>query len=82
MQVSLKPEVAELVDALVREGRFASAEEVVEAGVTRVALEPIDTMLSDDDWAAIEESERQIERGEDIPWEEASAMLRRKYLNE
>ena len=47
-----------------------------------VALKPFLDELDEEDLAAIEESERQIARGEDLDWKEVSAQLRRKYLGE
>jgi hypothetical protein len=36
--------------------------------------------LDAEDLAAIEESENQIARGEDLDWKDVSARLRKKYL--
>ena len=80
MTVSLSPELRKYVEEQVRAGRFASAEEVVEAGLARLMLDPLPDALDDDDLAAIEESEAQIERGEDLDWAQVSAALRQKYL--
>ena len=80
MTISLSPELKKYVEEQVRAGRFASAEEVVEAGLARLMLDPAPDALDDDDLAAIEESEAQIERGEDLDWAQVSAALRRKHL--
>lgn len=82
MNVVLKPELEQFVADLVKAGRFASPTEVLEAGLARLMLDPPEDELDADDLAAIEESERQIERGEDVDWKEASARLRQKYLGE
>jgi hypothetical protein len=42
-------------------------------------LDPPDE-LDADDLAAVEESEGQIKRGEDLDWVKVSAELRKKYL--
>jgi putative addiction module CopG family antidote len=80
MTISLSPELKRYVDEQVRAGRFASPEEVVEAGLARLMLDPVPDALDDEDRAAIEESEAQIDRGEDLDWAEVSAALRNKYL--
>jgi predicted transcriptional regulator len=38
--------------------------------------------LDEEDLAAIDESEAQIARGEDLDWEEVSKELRQRYLRE
>lgn len=81
MIVSLSPELGKCVEQQVRTGRFATPEEVVEAGLARLMLDPPPDALDDEDVAAIKESEAQIERGEDQDWAEVSAKLRQKYLN-
>ena len=57
-------------------GEYASPEEVVEAGFTRL----MDEELDDDTLAAIEEGELQLDRGEGIPLDDAFARLRQKHL--
>ena len=81
MTISLSAELTRYVEEQVKAGRFASVQEVVEAGLARLMLDPLPDAVDDDDLAAIEESEAQIERGEDLDWAEVSAALRRKYLN-
>jgi predicted transcriptional regulator len=44
--------------------------------------DPLADELDEEDLAAIEESEKQIERGEDLDWKEVSKELRRRYLHE
>jgi putative addiction module CopG family antidote len=82
MDVCLKPELQKFVEDQVSAGRFSSATEVLEAGLARLMLDPPPDELDADDLAAIEESERQIARGEDLDWNEVSARLRKKYLGE
>ena len=45
MTVSLSPELRKYVEEQVRAGRFASAEEVVEAGLARLMLDPLPDAL-------------------------------------
>jgi Arc/MetJ-type ribon-helix-helix transcriptional regulator len=81
IQISVEtPEIQDFIEKQVKAGRFSSAAEVIEAGVARLMLDPVDDELDDADLAAIEESEGQIERGEDLDWKEVSAKLRAKYL--
>jgi putative addiction module CopG family antidote len=80
MTISLSPELKKYVEEQVRAGRFASVEEVVEAGLARLMLDPVPDPLDDNDLAAIEESEAQTDRGEDMDWAQVSAALRQKYL--
>lgn len=82
MNVTLKPEFQQYVEDQVKAGRFASADEVLEAGLARLMLDPPPDELDADDLVAVEESERQIARGEDLNWREVSARLRKKYLCE
>jgi putative addiction module CopG family antidote len=81
MQVALSPELERFVEEQVKAGRFASPAEVVEAGLARLMLDQPDE-LDVEDLAAIEESEAQIARGEELDWKEVSKELRRKYLGE
>lgn len=46
------------------------------------SLGATDDDLDDGDIAAIEQSEQQIARGEDLDWGEVSARLRKEYLGE
>jgi putative addiction module CopG family antidote len=80
MNVSLKPELERFIEDQVNEGRFFSAAEVLEAGLARLTLDPPRDELDAEDLAAIEESEAQIARGEDLDWKEVSATLRRQYI--
>ena len=82
MNVSLKPELEKYVEEQVRTGRFASAAEVLEAGLARLMLDPVPDELDAADLAAIEESEGQIARGEDLDWKQVSKELRQRYLGE
>jgi putative addiction module CopG family antidote len=80
MTISLSPELKKYVEEQVRAGRFRSPEEVVEAGLARLMLDPAPDALDDEDLAAIDESEAQVERGEDMNFTQVAAALRKKYL--
>ncbi|MGB7158076.1 MAG: type II toxin-antitoxin system ParD family antitoxin [Tepidisphaeraceae bacterium] len=82
MQVSLKPAIQRFIDEQVKAGRFANAEDVLEAGVARLMLDPAPDELDADDLATIAESEVQIRRGEALDWKDVSAQLRKEYLSE
>ncbi len=76
MSISLRPELKQFVEEQVRTGRFSSAEEVVEAGLARLMLDPAADELDDDDRTAIAESEGQIARGEDLDWSQRRRLWR------
>jgi Arc/MetJ-type ribon-helix-helix transcriptional regulator len=81
MQILLsKPEFSRFVEEQVKTGRFSTPAEVIEAGLERLMLDPVRDQLDADDIAAIDESEEQIARGEDLDWKEVSGQLRKKYL--
>jgi putative addiction module CopG family antidote len=80
MTISLSPELKKYVEEQVRAGRFSTPEEVVEAGLARLMLDPAPDALDDEDLAAIDESEAQVERGEDMDFTQVAAALRKKYL--
>lgn len=61
-------------------GHFSSPAEVVEAGLARLMLDPEPDELDASDLAAIEESEQQIARGQDLDWREVRAKLLSCYL--
>lgn len=81
MNVTLKPELERFIEDQVNAGRFSSVADALEAGVARLMLDPPSDSLDGEDLAAIEVSEQQIARGEDVDWKEASATFRRRYLN-
>lgn len=82
MNVTLRPELEKYIEEQLRAGRFDSADELLEAGIARLMLDPPVDALDADDLRAIEESEAQIERGEVLDWNQVSNELRRKYLGE
>ncbi len=83
MQISVtKPELENYVHEQVKEGRFASPADVVEAAIARLMLEPEDVETFDENrLASLRRSHEQIVRGEVRPFEEAAAQLRQKHLD-
>ena len=78
MNVTLKPELERFIEEQVNAGRFSSIAEALEAGIARLMLDP----MSEVDRSAIQESEQQIARGEDLDWKSVSSSFRRRYLGE
>ena len=79
MQLTLNPEQQRFVEQQIQEGRFQSAEAIVEEALRRMMDDP-DGLFNDSVMDAIDESEAQIERGEVYPWEVVREELRKKYL--
>jgi Arc/MetJ-type ribon-helix-helix transcriptional regulator len=75
-----KTDLEQFIAEQVRAGRFASATEVVEAGIARLMLDPEPEESDPEVDAAIERADEEYARGEDRPFEEVAAELRRKYL--
>ena len=79
IEVRLRPELRKFIEDEVMAGNFASADEVVEAALARLMLDP----SPDEDAetvAAIDEAEAQIDRGEGMPLDEAFGRLCEKHL--
>ena len=81
MNVKLKPELEKFVDDQVREGKFASATEVVEAGIARLLLDPAPDSLDEEEAKEIAAALDEMRRGDVLDWKTYSAELRQKYLN-
>ncbi len=79
MNISLKPELERFVAAQVEAGGYGSADEVLEAAVARLMLDPDPPTPDPDTLAALEEAEAQLDRGPGIPLEEAFDRLRQKF---
>ncbi|MDB5320168.1 MAG: Bacterial antitoxin of ParD toxin-antitoxin type system [Phycisphaerales bacterium] len=75
-----KPELEKFVDELVKSGQFASATEVVEAGLARLMLDPAPEDLDEETCAAIDQAEGEFDGGEDRSFKEFAAEFRAKYL--
>jgi putative addiction module CopG family antidote len=75
MEIKLKPELERFVDDQIREGRFSSATEVLEAGLARLLLDPEPDNLDSSDLIEIRESIEEMRRGEVLDWKIFSAQL-------
>ena len=78
----MRPVLRKFVEEQVRQGKFSSSTEVIEASVERLMREEEEVEIDEEMWAAIQESEAQIARGEDRDFKEVAAELRKKYLGE
>lgn len=79
MNFQLNPELEKFVDEKVKTGQFGSREEVIEAGLARLMLDP-EPELDEETLSELAEGEAQIDHGESRPWEEVKAELVAKYL--
>ena len=79
MTIELRPEIQKFVDEKVKAGEYASTEEVLEAGIARLMLDP-QPELDEETLAALERGEAEGDRGEVRPWEDLRAELLAKYL--
>ena len=77
IQITLAPEHEKFVDAAVRSGRFASAEQVVAEALSRLMQDADE--IDDETYAALQRGEDQIARGEGLDWTQLSAALRDQY---
>ncbi len=78
MSISLTPKTQELIEARMKRGGFANADELVQhalATMEEVESEPID----DETAAAIDRGIDQGSRGEGRAWEQVREELRAKY---
>jgi putative addiction module CopG family antidote len=82
MTIRLTPEMEKFVDEQVKQGYYSSADEVLEAALARMMLDDLPERLDDATLAAINQGEEEIARGEDRPFKEVAAELRRKCLGE
>ena len=79
MNLHLSPEIQKWVEDRISEGQYASAEEVVEAGIARLMLDP-EPHVDEETLHAIEEGDADADgdRG-DIAWEDLKTQLLGKY---
>lgn len=76
MQLTLDPEIQRFIEEQVRIGQYATPEEVVADAITRLRNENLD----DETWARIDQAEAEFEAGQDRPFDDVAAELRKKYL--
>jgi Arc/MetJ-type ribon-helix-helix transcriptional regulator len=80
MRVSISsPDLVQFVEAQVNQGRFDSADAVIEAAVALLRYTGDDEELTEETLAAIRKSEEQFDRGEGRDFREALLELRQKY---
>ena len=77
MTRSLSPEIQRFIDEQVKEGRFASPEDLIEAAVAD--MRDADEALDEEDLAAIREADAQLDRGEGIELSEVRARLAKQF---
>ena len=79
MKISLNPQLERFIEDEVKAVHYASADELIEAAVARLMLDPEDDEIDDETMAKIEEAEAQFDRGEGISVDEVFAKLRQKH---
>lgn len=75
--MNLSRDVQQFIDEQVREGRFASPEELIEAAV--MDMRDADEELDEETLAAIKEADAQAERGEGMDVDEFRAQMVKKF---
>ena len=79
MNIVISPQTQKLLEARMKEGDYASADDAIRAALETLEGEAFED-LDPDLQAAIERAEAQADRGEGIPIDEAFKQLRRKYF--
>ena len=77
IHIMLDPEHEKFVEAAVRSGRFASAEQVVAEALARL-MEDADE-IDDETYSALQRGDEQLARGEGRAWEDVRDELKAKY---
>lgn len=77
MNLTLNSDVQRFIDEQVKEGRFASPEELIEAAI--MDMRDADDELDEEDLAAIREADAQLDRGEGIELSEVRARLSKQF---
>ena len=78
MDIELSVEAKRFIEESVRSGGYASAREVLEAGIARLMLDPTPE-IDDETSAEIDEGIAELDRGESIPWRDLRAELMSKH---
>lgn len=79
MKLQLSPELERFVDQQVRAGRFSSADQVVQAGLARLMLDPEPDTIDTREANELRASLGQMTRGELIDWKIHSAEVRKRF---
>ena len=78
MQLRLdKPELEKFIDAKVKSGDFSSPAAVVEDAVARMMMD--ERMLSEEDVAAINRAEKEMDEGRFVDFDVFAAEMRKKF---
>jgi len=80
MNVSLKPKLKKFIEDQVRAGHFSSTQDVLEADVARLMLEPDSAQMDQETLEAIDRAEAQLDWSEGIEVKKAFDRLRQKHL--
>jgi antitoxin ParD1/3/4 len=78
MALSLSPEVQEIIDSKVRSGEYASAEDVIRAGLNALVQQQLDALEPGEFERLVEEGERSIEAEGTFTEEEVFRELQEK----
>src|SRR4051812_23045608 len=81
MQIVLKPEIQRFVEDQVRVGHYPSADAVIEDAMSRLMADHGDGEIDDETFAALQESEDQIRRGEVFTIDEVREHFRRRGVD-
>ena len=85
MNISLSPETELLLEEQMKKGRFANADETMQAALRTLGetrrLEDYEELPAETR-QAIEESEAQIERGEGRPWTEVREEILSRFASQ
>ncbi len=74
MQITLTPETQQLVERMLKEGRYRNLDVLIQAGVAMLT-EPLPAELDEETLDAIDEAEDQIERGEVYAWDDVKKRM-------
>jgi Arc/MetJ-type ribon-helix-helix transcriptional regulator len=75
-----KPELAKFVDDQVKAGRFDSPEQVIEAAIARLMLDPEPEGVDAETEAALDRAEAEFDAGGGRSFKEFAAEFRAKHL--
>jgi putative addiction module CopG family antidote len=75
-----KPELEKFIDEQIRQGKFTSAADVIEAGLARLMVETAWSELDEETQAAIDRADAQFDRGDGKSFKEFAADFRSNHL--
>jgi len=80
MRITLNAELEKFLDGQVKAGRFASVTEALEAGISRLMLDPEPDVLDEQDVAELARSVEQMRQGAVDDGATVHAAMRKRYL--